>query len=162
MMDEHHIVLQNLRGMWRTTIEGDGGRCPCCDRWGKIYPRSINENMARSLIWLCHAPVHEEGGFVDVPSQAPRWLIRSNQLPTLRWWQLVERDESKDPDRKHSGHWRVTDLGRDFANGKVSIPKKVYTYNGEREGYGSESIHIHDCFDSHFSYQEVMNGSFGS
>jgi hypothetical protein len=114
--------------------------------------------MARSLIWLCHAPTVEDG-WVNVPTQAPRWLVRSNQLPTLRWWDLVYRASSDEQDRRFSGMWRPTALGRAFAAGSVEIPRTVYTYNGEREKYGTARIRIADCFDSHFSYQEVMKGT---
>lgn len=149
--------LSKMRREWRDVVEGEGGHCPCCERWGRVYKRSINETMARSLIWLCKAPSVD--GWVDVPNQAPRWLIRSNQLPTLRWWDLVQRAKSEDVDKKHSGMWRPTELGIAFVKGEVSMPKTVYTYAGEREKYGDEVIKITDCFGSHFSYAEVMGGS---
>jgi hypothetical protein len=149
--------LRAIRSVWRSVIEKDGGRCPCCDRWGKVYARPINETMARSLIWLCNAP--SKNGWVDVPTEAPRWLVRSNQLPTLRWWDLVERAHGKEIDKKYSGFWRPTELGRSFAEGKIAMPKAVFTYNGERERYGEETIRIHECFGSYFSYQEVMKGT---
>jgi hypothetical protein len=154
-MDVFEIaMLQRMRGKWRTTIEDGGGNCPCCDRWGRIYPRTINETMARSLIWLCEAPT--ENGWVNVPTHAPRWLVRSNQLPTLRYWDLVERAGSKSVDKKYPGLWRPTELGRVFARDEVSMPKTVYTYNNQREKYGDEVIRISDCFGSHFSYKELM------
>lgn len=153
---ESNISLSGLKQKWRAVIETAGGHCPCCDRWGKIYPRPINSMMARSLIWLCSAPAIS--GWVDVPNQAPRWLIRSNQLSTLRWWDLVDRAGSEGGNRKYAGFWRPTELGRAFVEGKVAIPRTVYTYNGGREHYGDETIHISDCFSSHFSYQEVMQG----
>lgn len=147
--------LEIIRNMWRDTIEGDGGKCPCCNRWGKIYARNINETMCRSLIWLAYARANARG-WVDVPETAPRWLVRSNQLATLRWWNLVERLPSEDPDAKHSGLWRVTDLGRDFVAGKVQVPKTAYTYNGEVEYMSSGTISVSDCFGKRFSYAEVM------
>ena len=31
-------------------------------------------------------------------------LVRSNQLPTIRWWNLAQRPkDTNDPDLKHSG-----------------------------------------------------------
>ena len=156
-------TLNVLRRNWREIVEGEGGHCPCCGRWGRVYKRNINETMARSLIWLCKAP--HENGWVDVPKHAPRWLIRSNQLPTLRWWDLVQRAGSRDMEKKHSGLWRPTELGRAFAKGEISVPKTVYTYAGEREKYGDEITTISECFGTHFrlrsflrSYVEVMGG----
>lgn len=159
-MDVFEVALLNrLRGQWRTTAENGGGRCPCCDRWGRVYKRNINETMARSLIWLCGAPA--ENGWVNVPAHAPRWLIRTNQLPTLRYWDLVQRASAMGSDKKHPGLWRPTQLGRVFARDEVSMPKTVYTYNDQREKYGDEVIRISECFGSHFSYKELMGGLDG-
>jgi len=149
---------QELRKQWRHTIEHDGGHCPVCDRWGKIYARGINKTMARSLIWLFFAK--QEDGWVDVPSSAPKWLVRSNQLPTLRWWGLVERRANDDPKNKHSGMWSVTKLGEKFVHGEISIPEKVFTYNGEVEGSSDKFIFIHECFGDYFDYQEIMKNYF--
>ena len=151
--------LQAHRDAWRHTIEGEGGYCPVCARWGKIYGRSLNETMARSLIWLVATPL--VNGWVDVPVKAPRWLVRSNQLPTLKWWGLVERHPSdSDSKVKHSGLWRPTDLGYEFASARKRVPKKVFTYNDEVEGHSTETVSIDQCFKHHFDYQEVMNTHF--
>lgn len=153
--------LQAHRDAWRHTIEGEGGYCPVCARWGKIYGRSLNETMARSLIWLVATPL--ENGWVNVPVKAPRWLVRSNQLPTLKWWGLVERHPSdSDSKVKHSGLWRPTDLGYEFASARKRVPKKVFTYNDEVEGHSTETVSIDQCFKHHFDYQEVMNSHFAT
>ena len=152
-MSERKSFLTELRALWRGAIEADGGHCPCCDRWGRVYPRSLNETMARSLVWLAHHSI--DGDWVDVPKHAPRWLIRSNQLPTLRWWGLVERQGTEDPTKKHSGFWRATQNGILFAQNNIKVPKKVYTYNAEVEGFSDELISIKDCVEF-FNYSAVM------
>lgn len=151
--------LTELRAEWRCAIEGYGKRCPVCDRWGRIYGRGINETMAKSIIWLVAQPL--ENGWVDVPLKAPRWLVRSNQLPTLKWWGLVERCPA-DPEGKlkHSGLWRPTALGFDFVNAGARVPKKVFTYNDQVEGHSTETVAVHECFKQHFDYQEVMTTYF--
>jgi hypothetical protein len=152
--------IRSLRDSWRIAIENDGSHCPVCDRWGRIYGRSINETMAKSLVWLCQAPA-DNLGWIDVPSTAPRWLVRSNQLPTLKWWGLVEREpRSEDSDAKYSGMWRPTDLGKDFVHSGVRVPKKVFTYNNVVEGHSTETVSLPECFKEYFSYTEVMNSRF--
>ena len=153
MTNEKNLFLDDLRDNWRIIIDGEGGHCPCCDRWGKVYPRSLNETMARSLIWLAHHSSNED--WVDIPQRGPRWLVRSNQLPTLRWWKLVERLDTEDKTKKHSGFWRATEKGILFAQNRLAVPKKVYTYNAEVEGFSDELITIINCVDS-FDYSEVM------
>lgn len=150
---------EELRQKWRRTIEGDGGHCPVCDRWGRIYARGINKTMAQSLMWLCKA-IKDDDGWVDVPTSAPRWLVRSNQLSTLRWWLLVERKGNDDPKNKHSGMWKATKLGEEFVYGIKKIPEKVYTYNGEVEVVSQNSIHISECFKEYFDYEKIMNEYF--
>ena len=152
---------EQLRQKWRHSIEHDGGLCPVCDRWGRIYARGINKTMAQSLMWLCQA-VKDKDGWVDVPANAPRWLVRSNQLATLRWWSLVERRGNDDPKNKHSGMWRATKLGVDFAHGVKQIPDKVYTYNGEVEVVSQNLIYIAECFKEYFDYEKMMNEYFPS
>lgn len=158
LFDDAH--LRQLREDWKTTIEHDGGHCPVCDRWGKIYGRAINATMAQSLLWLVRAPT-DESGWVDVPNSAPRWLVRSNQLPTLKWWGLVERRaNTEDSPNKYSGMWKPTSLGLEFASGKASVPRKVFTYNNIVEGFSQERIFIRDCGADVFDYQEVMETQF--
>jgi hypothetical protein len=109
--------------------------------------------MAQSLVWLANQSAG--GAWVDVPKTGPRWLVRSNQLPTLRWWGLVERRASEDNAKKHSGLWRATEKGVLFAQNRLLVPKKVYTYNAEVEYFGKELVSIQDCTES-FDYSAVM------
>ena len=99
-------TLQDSRDDWASAIQGDGGYCPCCDRWGKIYPRHFNS--------------------------------------------------SDDPKVKHSGMWRATSRGVDFAHGLITIPQTVFTYNAEVMHFGEEDMRIGDAFETHFDYAKVM------
>tara|TARA_R110000868_G_scaffold106636_4_gene292328 strand:+ start:6313 stop:6810 length:498 start_codon:yes stop_codon:yes gene_type:complete len=145
-------TLQESREAWSNAIEGDGGYCPCCDRWGKIYPRHFNSSMARALLWL----VREGADWTDVPNTAPKWLTRTNQLPTVRWWGLIERQESDDPTVKHSGVWRPTERGSNFAHGRTTIPRVVFTYNAQVVRFGEEKMRVEEAFKTQFDYAQVM------
>tara|TARA_R110000868_G_scaffold140583_1_gene356351 strand:+ start:15896 stop:16366 length:471 start_codon:yes stop_codon:yes gene_type:complete len=151
-------LLSEAVKSWKSTISDKGGHCPCCERWGRIYKRPINETMARAVIWLMRTQAGS-GGWVDVPNKGPRWLVRSNQLPTLRWWGLVERLGTDDPDQKHSGLWRPTEKGILFAHGRIRVPKFAYSYNNDVVDMSyDELIWVHDCFGKKFSYAETMDG----
>lgn len=153
--------IEQAKEHWKDVIAHDGGQCPVCNRWGKIYKRNINATMAASLMWL--ASEKQENGWVDVPKRAPKWLLASNQLSTLKWWNLVERCPSEEKSKtKFSGLWRPTEKGIAFALGFIKIPKSVYTYNDWVEDYGQDEIYIHDCFAEYFDYQEVMAGRYSS
>ena len=148
------FALEEARSLWSQIIRGKGGYCPCCDRWGKIYPRKFNSTMARSLIWL--ATWDGDDGWCDVPNNAPKSIVRTNQLPTTRWWGLSERQLSEDSAAKHSGRWRITDKGRRFATGRITVPREVYTYNAEVLCFGDDLIYIKDAFKTPFDYEQVM------
>ncbi len=151
--------LDQAKAAWAVVIKGKGGHCPCCNRWGKIYPRSINTTMAKGLVWLAAQPTNDEG-YVYVAGNAPTWLLRSNQLSTLKWWGLITRPVSSDPALKHSGHWRVTRKGHAFARNRVAVPKKVFTYDGEPVDFSDETVFIEECFGEYFNYSRTMGGNF--
>ena len=148
-----------LRDAWGRTIANDGGHCPVCDRWGKIYLRNINVTMAQGLMWLCRQ-TGDADGWINVPVVGPQWLVRSNQLATLHWWNLVER-KSKDETHKakFSGIWRPTALGKNFTAGLVRVQKSVYTYNNMVMRHSTEEVLISECLKEVFDYDQVMRES---
>ena len=153
------VTLEEAREAWDITINGKGGDCPCCDRFGRIYERPFNA-MAKSLIWLTNVNTNDPFKWVHVPSMAPKSIVRTNQLATTRWWGLIVRMANNNPKIKHSGMWRTTRKGRRFARGLIHIPLTVYTYNGEAIDYSEEQITVEDAFDTSFDYEQVM-GEYG-
>jgi hypothetical protein len=151
--------LAKLRSDWRETIEHDGGHCPCCGKWGKISPQGMNETRALALLWLSRAPTNAEG-WVDVPNVGPRWLLRGKTHTTLQHWGFVEPGSHDDSTKRADGLWRITDKGKQFIAGTVTVPKKAYIYNNAVEGWSDECVSFRDCFGRHFDYQEVMADTF--
>ena len=135
----------------------DGVRCPFCKKYVRRYRRSFNATMARSLIWLVRAWEDAGQDWVDVPKAGPRWVVKSNQLPTVRWWGLVERpSDSGSSKRKHSGLWRPTERGVQFALRQIQVPAKAVTFDGEVEGYEGGEISVLDALGKDFDYSELM------
>jgi hypothetical protein len=152
------LTLKDAIAIWNRMRKGDGGRCPCCNRWGKDYRRGINYTMAASIAWLSHltTPTSE---FYLVSKKAPRFVVSSNQLPTMRWWGLCERKPSKDPAKKHSGLWRVTEKGMLWATGRIAVNKFVWTYDGVVLMTEGPDVKISECIDN-FDYNEVMQARY--
>jgi len=139
----------------------EGSICPCCDQYARRYRRKFNSTMARSLIWLVQEWRNSDLPWVDVAKTAPRWLVKSNQLPTVRWWGLVQRPISDDPTRKHLGLWQPTKKGALFASNLIKLPSHAVTYRGEVEDLVGDLVNIQDALGKHFDYSEIM-GLFDS
>lgn len=152
------ITLEEARKDLWTRIDG-GSICPCCDKYARRYRRPFNSAMAKSLCWLVREYMENVGidGWVHVPSQAPKWLTRTNQLPTVRWWALAEREkDTPESGGKHSGCWRPTPIGIAFTRDKLPIPERCITYNGVVESYEGPYVYMTELQDKHFDYREVM------
>jgi len=139
----------------------EGTDCPCCGRFTKIYERKINATMGKCLCWLVVTQQSSGVGWVDVPNVGPRWLVRSNQLPTLKWWGLVERRPTTERTQKHSGLWRPTQKGVDFAFGRISVPSTVITFFGTPIGFDGGEIYIQATAGKNFNYEEAMKPVLG-
>jgi len=134
----------------------EGVRCPCCHKFARRYRRRFNGTMARSLMWLVRAYA-ETGDWVNVAKTAPRWVVRSNQLPTIRWWKLAIRPaDCEDPKLKHSGSWKPTEKGIAFVNREIKIPSTCVTWNGEVEDLEGDYVDIKEILGVKFDYSEVM------
>ena len=142
----------------------DGTHCPCCDKYVRRYRRKFNSSMARALIWLSQQHgrlgmmygIAGEHCWIDVPKLAPRWLVQTNQLPTVRWWGMIERHPATGDAKKHSGLWRVTPQGVRFVMGREAVPSTVVTYNGEPVGFEGDKITIREALGTKFDYAELM------
>jgi hypothetical protein len=146
-----------MRGLWHQTIQEEGGRCPCCDRWGKVNGHAIIETMAMALLWLSRQPVNDEG-FVDT-KKAPAWMVKG-KYSLLRHWGLTLKADKQNKKTKGEGLWQVTPKGYQFLRNDLAIPKKVYIYDNALQGFSAEEVYFRDCFGKHFDYQQVMSDSF--
>lgn len=148
-------TLEEARAEIQSSLD-DGIVCPCCDKYVRRYRRKFNASMSRALIWLYRAALDSDSGWVDVPKMAPRWLVRTNQLPSVRWWGLIERHPNTDGATKHSGLWRVTEAGRSFVQSELKLKSTVVTYNGSPVGFEGNEIYIRESLGTKFDYSELM------
>ena len=130
-----------------------GVDCPCCGKYVKAYSRPLNESMARSLVWLVDCWQNTGQTWVNIPDLAPRWLVRTNQLATTRWWGLAESDA----DRPMKGMWRPTKKGINFVKGLGRVPARATTYNGEVISLSESTVSIEEALGTPFKYAEVVN-----
>jgi hypothetical protein len=135
-----------------------GAICPCCDRFGKVYARKFNKGMATNLIYLYQ---HAKDDFIHLPSTAPRYILKDNQVGKLVFWDMaVPQVNDKDPSKNKSGSWRITEEGIAFVEGRIKVWSHVIEYNQNVLGFRDKKlINISDALGRPFHYQELMADS---
>ena len=144
--------LEEIKSNYKVKLEGEGGACPCCDRWGKVNPFKLTETMALALRWI--QLNGKESGWVNVQKTAPRWILRSKTYPVLAHWEFIEAGGSRD------GTWRITKKGLDFIAGFISVPHKVYIYNNKVWDFSDKNVSFRGCFGSKFDFHEMMSDRY--
>ena len=90
---------------------------------------------------------------LDLPSS-----IRGD-CPKLRFWGLIEPvSEAALPEdgNPNNGYYRITDLGRKFAEGKVLLQSKVKIYNNKFYGFSGPEIDVWKALKNKFNYNLLM------
>ena len=114
--------------------------------------------MARSLIIIYNAPtdssgwVHVEDYFVSIG------VTMKGVHGKLKHWGLLEQKENTDDAKNKNGLWRITELGRDFVEGKVSMNRAVFLYLDRVRDYDDTPVTIFEALGTKFNYAELMQG----
>ena len=150
-------TLAEARKDFRERIKGDGTRCPCCRRWGKINPYQVNSTQIRGMIWMLKRFRRNE--WVEI-AKAPKLILRSKSLATLHHWELLESKPNVDPDKKGSGFWRLTPKGRDFVRNKTTVPKYAFVFDNKLIKFSRQHTDVIAALGKKFSYQELMQTKY--
>ncbi|MEX2716777.1 MAG: hypothetical protein Q6370_010790 [Candidatus Sigynarchaeota archaeon] len=151
--DAKVFVQQNLQ---------QGVTCPTCGQFCKVYRRKLNATMALALILIYqffknnpHAEwLHVAAFLVKVKRDSS---IAGGDVVKLRYWGLLERAKGeRDDGSDRVGRYRITELGRQFVEGKVKVASHVLLYNQMLLGVSSEMISIREALGTRFRYDELM------
>lgn len=145
-----------LRENWEKGIE-----CPCCGQFVKLYSRSITSSMAYALYLIYKNQKNDDWTHVqsylkklNIP--AP---VMSGDISKLKFWELLEVLEGERKDgSKRVGFYRVTEKGKEFIHGRISVPKHCKLYNQKFYGFSGEQIHFKDALGKNFNYDDLMAG----
>jgi len=165
-----HDSIQREREYVRGNL-GDGVSCPCCGQLAKLYRRTLNSAMARALIAMVRLDDRHAG--VMVYGGGYRWhyvkslpLIQGRHgggdFAKLRWWGLIaEMPKGDAPQRRTSGMWRVTDLGRRWVFEADTVPRSVLIFDGQVQDICGKPIGVREALGRHFDYSALMGRSGG-
>jgi hypothetical protein len=123
--------------------------------------------MAATLKWMTTTST-DHAGYIDMGARAPRWAVRGKNYATMKFWGFVEpAPKTKASDKKlsgivtkTSGMWRVTEKGRAFIFGELSVPIKAFVYDDRFFGWGDKMTTFKQCFGRKFNYEDVMATNF--
>lgn len=143
----------------RAWLEGvmydDGGECPCCTQYVKVYRRKISALAAAALIVMERT---HGTGWCDLPAivggLSPR--AKGGDEAKTRYWGLIEPQPGTLDASQHRGIWRLTALGVSFARGEVTVPKYALVYDGRCLDLTGEQVAIADALGERFDYNELM------
>jgi hypothetical protein len=127
--------------------------CPCCDRYGKVYYRTIHIGLALCLIELYRAGGETE--FIRTPDEdnpLGKAIDPGGRLSKAVLWGLVEMADER-------GWWTLTPKGTDFVKGLITVPSHVWEYDGHLLKVDDDKrINIRDALDTPFDLEKLLNG----
>lgn len=127
-----------------------GVHCPCCGQYAKVYRRNINHQMAMGLIALAK---HGQG-FHHLPTVEP--TVRGGDTTKCAYWGLLNEELVIRPDGGRAGYWELTDQGRRFVMGFVTVPKYAMVYNKQVLELTGPPWSIHDALGTPFDLQDLL------
>jgi hypothetical protein len=154
--------LGEARALLRRGLVSGGVECPCCQQFAKVYKRKLSSSMAYALILIYrYFSVARPDEYVHVPQllNGHGVVARGGDWSKLGFWNMIEEhpDSRRDDGCKHTGEWRLTDYGRQFAAAVATAPKHLYFYNGQLIAKSSEATFIREALGNRFHYDELMS-----
>lgn len=151
-----------------------GNICPsCCQAASIQFKKRMTGNMMRGLIHLYRADkVNQKQAeplewlFID---EVVKNLDKNTgarvrgDISKLKHWGLIEKPNIDRYDGMptrvgRNGLYKITRMGRLFAEGNVSMPEFAAVYNDETLGTHGEVLYIHEAKVQNFDWDEEFNG----
>lgn len=135
-----------------------GVSCPCCDRFIKVYKRSLHASMGYWLVRFYKAYLHEDRWWHINELCQNKKGISTGDYSYLECWGLLKHKMNEDSETKDSGLWKITENGIRFVKGEILMPKKAHILNVSTNviDFSEEKVSIHDVLRKKFDYYELM------
>jgi len=157
-MFRDEMTLGEARSLLRTLVD-EGERCPCCTQLAKVYKRKIHSTMARELIHFWRRAGID---WFDLPVLAGeisgKRRAYTGDSAKLRYWGLLQENDTRREDGGRAGWWRVTDKGAAFVRDALLVPKYARIYDGRCLGLDGDPVSIRDSLGDKFRYDDLMAG----
>lgn len=160
--DPKSVTLEESKEWLRKKIFEGGAACPCCSQFAKVYRRAFNSSMAYAIIVFAkHLKV---GEWIKIPDVLVKGnhtaIIRSREWSRLQHWGMLEASAAlREDGAKESGVYRLTELGKAFAEGKAVAPRAVYMYDEKLLSVDDQLISIREALGTKFDYEKLMSSA---
>ena len=112
--------------------------CPHCGAKMVEYKHTLSKGLVRAFTKVVlHAAPGMKFSIADVDLS---YSERGN-LPKLKHWGLIKK---ADVNKDKGGDWLITNLGLNFAAGRVALEKTVWTYRDHVKRFEGEHVYISD------------------
>ena len=108
--------------------------CECCGQSTWEHKHTLTQGLAVALLTFNS----KLGGFGSIAEVLPHNGICNFQK--LKHWVLVQKVEGQG-----SGIWQITPTGDDFINGRLKLPKHVWTFNDQTVEFEGDIVTCRDC-----------------
>ena len=136
---------------------GEKKDCPCCGRYAQVYSRRIHKTIAQKLVHL-----HRLGGaqaYVHTSNLVFAGEAGVGDFSKAKYWGLIEEAKNENIGKRNSGHWKLTQKGIDFVQGRITIPARAIVFDDRVLDFAGEQVSIRECIESSgFDYSELMEG----
>lgn len=132
-------------------------KCPCCGHQSIVYRRSLNSNMALSLLVLLKSG---NTGWVHMEELLRnKDYKRCGDFSYLVHYRFIEKlKEKREDGSSRNGLYKITSSGIMWAEGKTTAKEKFIMSNGKHIGFEGEFITIKEALGKRFNYSELMQG----
>lgn len=151
-------VKQKLADNWEMGIV-----CPACSQYVKLYKRKITSSMAYALILLYrYFEKNPQAEYVHMNDylnsiEGLPYPVKSGDNTKMQYWKLIEKmDATREDGSNRVGYWKITDLGKDFVRGLVTMRTHALLFNSKCYGFKGVDITIQEALSDKFNYNELM------
>lgn len=155
--------------IYRRAFERGDSRCAVCSSRAKVERRRITGSMAATMAWLCREYRDNGGKWVHLDEMSKRFsfALKNKEWSILERWvvddvPLLQRPEGEDSKTTSKGFWKPSPAAYDLVEGRISVPRYVYSYKNQVLGYSSAQDAITDIVNNQFDLALVLEGNFNA
>ena len=150
-------TLKEAKAFLRENWEA-GATCPCCTQNVKKYPRPIHGSMAYLLIRLYKLDRNNPDYYHVTQIYDKGKSNGSDDFSKFQVWGMIEQRTKEDGQKgRTSGYWKITEKGRQWVRGEITVPSHAYMFNKKCYGFSEDGVTIREALGIKFDYEELIN-----